>query len=174
MSPKQGKNISDRFLREAARPLHFFVLAIGVPFMVTSPVITTAMSNDKWILTRQILFWLWSSFWLILNFQSGMYMFIHRVIMGAFKALLRMDQLTGSELTENFTLALFWSTSLLAETSTHFMLVLTIRSICTRFCLALEQIDQQLGQPTLTGVRNRSLAALAFIFSRVQYYIKIV
>ena len=167
MSLKRGTNISDRFLREAARPLQLFLLAIGVPFVVTSPVFA-AISNGKWILTRKILFWLWSAFWLILNFQSGIYIFIHRVIMRAFKALLRMDQLTGSELTESFTSALFWSTSLLAETSTHFILVLTIRSTLTRFCLALEPIDQRLGHPTLSGVRKGSIATLAFIFYKVQ------
>lgn len=166
MSLKQDTNISDRFLRKAARPLQLFLLTIGVPLTSLSSV-NTAISNDKWILTRKIFFRLWSAFWLILSAQSGMYMFYHRVIIRAFKVLLRIDQLTGTELTENFTLVLFWSTSFLAETSTHFMLVLTIGSTLTRFCLALEPIDQRLGHPTLTGVRKSSLAALAFILYTV-------
>ena len=166
MSPQQETNISDRFLREAARPLQLFLLATGVPFMVNSPTITTP-SNNKWSLTRTIVFWSWSAFWLILNTQSGIDIFSRRVIKIVFQALFRQDQLTGSELTEKFTSTLFWSTSFLFETSTHYMLVLTIRSTLTRFCLALEPIDRLLGSPSLTGVRKGSLYALGFILYTV-------
>lgn len=157
---KQETNICDRrFLREAARPLQLFLLVIGVPLVGTSSTTTT--------ITKKILFWLWSAFWFILMTQSGIYMVNRRVVVVAFQAMSRIDQLTGSELTENFISALFWSTSFLTETSTHLILVLTIRSTLTRFCLALEPIDRQLGQPTLTCVRKGSLAALVFIFYTV-------
>lgn len=166
MSDLQKKHISDIFLRGAARPLQLFLLATGVPLMVTSPTVTT-ISNNKWSLAKKILFGLWSAFWLMLNIQSGIYTFVRRAINISFQALSRVDKLSGSELTENFTTALFSSTSFLVETSTHFMLVLTIRSTLTRFCFALEPIDRLLGSPSLTGVRRGSLAALAFIFYTV-------
>lgn len=116
--------------------------------------------------TRKIFFCLWIVFWLILNTQSGAYMFIHRVVVVAFQVI-GANNLTSKVLTETFTLTLIRSTSFVTETSTHFMLVLTIRSTLTRFCLYLEPIDHLLGRPPLTGVRKSSVAALAFIFYTV-------
>lgn len=169
-SPLAQQLFSHRFIREAARPMHLFFMATGVPLMVTSPA-TIKVTNSMWISSKRLesLFWLWTAFWVILNTHSEFYIFFRRAVKDTFKSLSRIDQLTGSELTEHFTSALIRSTSFLTETSTHYMLVLTIRSTLTRFCFALEPVDHLLGRPPLTTVRKGSLAALAFILYTVYH-----
>jgi len=173
-SPLRQKTFSHRFLREAARPLQLVLLAIGVPLMVSSPATITVTHNNntkRSVLARKIIFCLWSAFLLILNSQSEIYIFIRRAVKLAFEALLRNDPVSGILWTENFTAALIRSTAFVTETSTHYILVLSIRSILTRFCVALEPIDHLLGHPRLTGIRKGSLAALAFILYTVFIYI---
>lgn len=157
----------DRFLREAVRPIRLFLLTIGVPLMVTSPGTIPIKTNKKCSYSiRKILFFLWIVFWFMLHTQSGVYMFIRRIVIVALEVL-KKDNLNGKVLTETFTLTLVRSTAFVTETSTHYILVLIIRSTLTRFCFALEPIDLILGRPPLIDVRKSSLASLAFIFYTV-------
>ena len=159
-----GNQLREQFI-DSARCVHVFLKATGV-FLTNQ---TDVKISQDVIRRRKILRCLWSWFWLLLNTQSGVYIFARRGFKHVYKLLFDSNALMGGMLTEQLNGALMRASAFIFETITHYLLVFSIKSTLKRFFATLEPIYCQLGSPNIKRIRIYSTACLFFTLWMVRF-----
>lgn len=136
-------------LLHSIRFVHYFLDWFGI-YLVRSGGIKT---------NHSVLRLMWSFFWLFLNVESSIYVFLKKGV----PSILKTIYWTSYKLmTMNFNNSLIRIAAFLFEMPIHlfFVILLTYRSNFQRFFEILEPIDSQLGRPDLTVIRYYSIASL--------------
>lgn len=144
---QESRNIRERFIGEAARPLRLFLKIVGI----------------RLIGTEGRLGFIWTAFWLLLTIQSNLYMFVRRAGLPLLHVLFDAHRLMlNGNLTQELNSALIRLTAFAVETITPYVLVGTIVKTLERFCVSVESVDRSLGRPCLSAVNNCSLVSIFF------------
>ncbi len=102
---------------------------------------------------------IWSFFWLFLNVESSIYVFLNKGV----PSILKTIYWTSNKLmTMNFNNSLIRIAAFLFEMPIHFffLILLIYRSNFQHFIETLEPVDSQLGRPNLTTIQYYSIASL--------------
>ncbi len=153
-------DLSDRFIH-SIRYVNEFLKMTGVDLIPRN-------LTKKNLIRR----WIWSGFWMLLNTQSGIFIIIRRKSVEMIITLLSSSALLLSDgrLTDHLNEAIMRFSTFIFETFTHYDLVWSIRPILRRFFDKLAFIDAELGRPSLSSIRDLSIASLVFTLLIVIIY----
>lgn len=152
--------LQDRFIL-SIRPAYLFLKATGVDLIDLEA--DGSWTKKRWIKNA------WSCFWLLLNTLSGIYIFFRRGIQPILNVIFTSGHIR-EKVSWTLTAALMRATTFLFETTTHYILVLSIRPTLDRFFIALDPVDARLGRPHLSDVRRLATASVLFTVLTVTSY----
>lgn len=134
------QNVSRNRFFYFARPVNVFLKAVGVYLFLPDASKGSSETMSSISYWKGKFLFAWSRFWLLLNTQSGCYIFFRRGYAGhVYKILFDSKLLIGGKLTDELTGALMrLSVFILLETLVHYMLVLSIQGTFQRFFGTLE------------------------------------
>lgn len=144
----------------SARAFVVFLNCTGVYLFY--PDLKAPASSQNTLKLKKLLQWIWSWFWLLLNTQSGLFIFARRGYKYVFNILFDSKLLVGGMLTEQLNGAIMRVSALTFETLTHYMLIFSIRPTMRRFFVTLEPVYRELRSPDLLRVRLLSNICLIF------------
>ena len=140
--------LNDRFF-SAIKPFHRLLQMCGVQ-----------LSRHSGSKRKLLLLNLWSSFWLILNFQSQCHTLFRRTPF--------QDLFTGKSFVEWLNNVGFRLVSFICDIMSHNLLVYTIQKSINSVINFLEPTDFQLGRPNLSKIHRSSLLAVIWIAATVK------
>lgn len=116
--------------------------------------------------------WVWRGLWLFLDTQCGIFITIRKNTTEKLIALFSSSAqlLIDGKLMDHLNDALMRLSDLIFETSTHFVLVWTIRPTMSRFFNALEPIDAWLNRPSFYSIWMYSIVCCIFTACIVSYF----
>lgn len=158
--------LRDRFL-VSIHPVDRFFRFTGLELLGTDDPSEEKSKKRKWNT-------FWIVFWLLFNTESGIYIFFKRATLHIFNLLFAFEELRKhGKLTEDINAALMRLAAFVFETSTHFVLVLTIRPTLKRLIDTLEPVDRHLGRPDLSAINRCSKASVVLSLWTVKYFLKL-
>ncbi len=147
-------SLQNRFHLSALSPLNYFLILTGVSLQ---------QSNSK---PKRYLFFLWSYFWWALGIQSNAFIFIKRYQL---QIIFSYQELSVDGLIRRLVNVLFRLNGFIFDTFIHSYLIITIKPTVALFLEALEPIDCDLKNPTLSSrVKRSSLMGLLYMVFSVR------